>query len=90
MVAVDIRKQGGAAVITIPSAILKTLHLGVGERLELEIHDRGLMVRPISGMRKKRYSLDELLQGATPENMKTLNSETEWAREGEAVGLELA
>jgi antitoxin component of MazEF toxin-antitoxin module len=38
---------------------------------------------------RKRYKLNELLQGATPENLKAFHKETEWAREGESVGREL-
>jgi antitoxin ChpS len=89
MVAVDIRKQGGASVITIPSVILKSLHLEVGERLELEVQESGFVARPSSSLKKKRYTLAELLQGATPENMKALNDATDWARQGDAVGREL-
>lgn len=37
----------------------------------------------------KRYALNELLEGATPEFISELNHETEWAREGESVGREL-
>ena len=37
----------------------------------------------------KRYSLDELLEGCTPENVQSLNSETSWALEGTDIGKEL-
>lgn len=43
-----------------------------------------------SPKRGKRYSLAELLDGATLETMSALNTETSWARDGEAVGRELA
>ena len=39
--------------------------------------------------RRKRYSLTELLDGATHEIMSEINAETSWARDGEAVGREL-
>ena len=66
MITTHIRKQGGAAIITIPSDVLKILSIG-----------------------EKRYTLAELLQGATTKNMKILNEETEWSRKGKPVGREL-
>jgi predicted PolB exonuclease-like 3'-5' exonuclease len=38
---------------------------------------------------RKRYALNELLEGTSPEFISELNQETEWAREGDAVGREL-
>jgi len=39
--------------------------------------------------RRKRYTLSQLLQGATPKKMAALNAKTAWAREGKAVGREI-
>ena len=89
MVAVDIRKQGGAAVITIPSSILSTLNLKVGETLELQVQDHALLARPALKTKRKRYTIAELLRGADEESVRALNAETEWAREGAPVGREL-
>ena len=36
MITVNIRKQGGAAILTIPSDVLKMLDVEVGASLELE------------------------------------------------------
>lgn len=38
---------------------------------------------------KKHYSLDKLLEGITPENVRALVKETAWAREGILVGEEI-
>ena len=38
----------------------------------------------------RRYTLKELLRGTTPKNMATLNRQTAHARQGKAVGRELA
>jgi len=67
MITVNIRKQGGAAVITIPSDVLKILNLDVGSTLSLDITSKGFMARPLPPENRKRYSLAELLQGTTPE-----------------------
>lgn len=88
MITVHIRKQGGAAIITIPSHVLKMLHVDVGATLELDVSDKELIARPIRNITRKRYSLAELLDGTTPKGMKTLNKSTQWARDGKPVGRE--
>jgi antitoxin ChpS len=89
MITVNIRKQGGAAVITIPSDILKLLNIQVGSTLELDVNSKGFSARPINNPEFTRYSLVELLTGVTSEDMAKLNKETKWAREGKPVGREL-
>lgn len=82
-----IRRQGGAAVITLPPTLLKLLHLDVGAQLELNVVDGELIARPVVEPARKRYSLAELLEGS--EEMVELNKQAASAREGEAVGREL-
>ncbi|QXI28999.1 AbrB/MazE/SpoVT family DNA-binding domain-containing protein [Pseudomonas vanderleydeniana] len=82
-----IRRQGGAAVMTIPPTLLKLLHLDVGAQLELKVVDGELIAKPMIRPARKRYSLTELLQGA--EAIVELNAETAWAREGDPVGREI-
>ena len=86
MINVNIRKQGGAAIMTIPSNILKILGIGIGSTLELDITKDGFTAHPVT---HKRYTLSELLDGTTPDNIRSLNEATKWAREGEATGREL-
>ncbi|MBS0350485.1 MAG: AbrB/MazE/SpoVT family DNA-binding domain-containing protein [Proteobacteria bacterium] len=85
MMTVNIRKQGGAAIITIPSEVLKQLNIGVGSTLELSVTEQGFIAHPT---KRTRYTLKELLQGATSKNLKALNKETEWSREGKSIGRE--
>lgn len=87
MITVHIRKQGGAAIITIPSDVLKILNVDIGATLELDVTSKEFIARPVHAARK-RYSLNELLSGVTPKTMKALNKETKWARGGKAVGRE--
>lgn len=82
-----VRRQGGAAVMTIPPAFLRQLHLDVGSQLELSVVDGALVVKPMVRPARKRYSLAELLKGA--EHVAELNEETHWAREGGSVGREI-
>lgn len=82
-----IRRQGGAAVITLPPTLLKLLHLEVGAQLELNVVGGELIARPVIKPPRKRYSLAELLEGC--EDVAELNAQTAFAREGDPVGREL-
>ncbi|HEY1935049.1 MAG TPA: hypothetical protein VGG99_23845 [Acetobacteraceae bacterium] len=86
---VSIRRQGGAAIMTIPSDVLKALHLDVGAQMEVAVTADGFTARPQQKPNRRRYSLRELLRGATPKTMQRLQDETAWAREGSPVGREL-
>lgn len=88
MTTVNVRKQGGAAVVTIPANMMQLLHIEVGSKLELNVSEGVLTARPAA--HKRRYSLSELLQGVTPAKIAKLNAETAWAREGKPVGHEIA
>jgi antitoxin ChpS len=81
-----IRRQGGAAVMTIPPALLKLLDVEIGTQVSLSVAGGELIARPVTTSRK-RYSLNELLKGS--EAIAELNAETAWAREGQPVGREL-
>ena len=90
MLSMPLRKQGGAAIVTIPPSVLKSLDLKIGSELQMDVRDGTLVLVPVQAPKRKRYTLAQLLVGATPATIKALNSETAWAREGEAVGRELA
>ena len=75
--------------MTIPAEVMKQLKVDVGSALELEVLDGGFTARPAPSTGRRRYSLRELLRGATPDAVRQLNAETAWAREGEPVGREL-
>lgn len=82
-----IRRQGGAAVMTIPLAFLKLLDLHIGSEVELSVEAGELVAKPVPPLIRKRYSVTELLKGA--EFVAELNNETAWAREGDSVGREI-
>jgi antitoxin ChpS len=81
-----IRRQGGAAVVTIPPTVLKMMQVEIGDQLSLVVTDHQLVVRPVKS--KKRYKLSELLQGQ--EVISGLNAELAWAMEGDPVGHEIS
>ena len=70
-VTTKIRRQGGAAVMTIPPALLKMLGLEIGEQLTLEVDNGALVASPVRP-EKKRFTLAELLEGA--EEVAALNA----------------
>lgn len=82
-----IRKQGGAAVMTIPSALLRLMDVEIGTQVTLKVEGRKLVAKPVASARK-RYSLAELLKGG--EAVQRMNADVAWARDGEPVGHELA
>ena len=85
-----LRKQGGAAIVTIPPSVLKSLDLKIGVELQMDVRDGALVMVPAKPAKRKRYTLAQLLEGVTPKTVKALNEGTAWSREGDAVGRELA
>ena len=88
MLATKIRKQGGAAVVTLPAEVLRQLDAGIGEDLSIVVSQHTIILRPARSERR-RYNLEELLAGITEQNMQVLAEDTAWAREGAPVGREL-
>ena len=62
----------------------------VGAELQMEVREGALVMLPSKRPKRVRYSLAQLLEGATPASVKALKLETAWAREGDAQGRELA
>lgn len=85
-VTTKIRRQGGAAVVTIPPTVLKMMQVEVGDQLSLAVKNGELVARPLAA--RKRYKMSELLVGQ--EIVADLNADLAWAMEGEAVGHEIA
>lgn len=85
---VQIRKQGGAAIITLPPTVLKGLNSGVGDKLELDVID-GVLTAKIANLRlRKRYTLAELLEGVTPEFASEIRSSAQEWMDTPAIGQE--
>jgi antitoxin ChpS len=87
---VQVRKQGGAAIVTIPADLLKLIHAEVGTTMDLDVVDGALVARPRLPNTPRRYTLEELMRGVTPVMIESLAKDTEWFRESDAVGREIA
>lgn len=57
---------GGSLAVRIPQNLAKELHLAEGAEIDLDIVNGSLVMKPRI---RKRYSLDELINGITPENI---------------------
>jgi antitoxin MazE len=75
-----IAKWGNSLAVRIPQHLAKEIHLVEGSEVDLVVMGGELMVKPKS---RKCYSLEELVNEITPEN---LHAEID---SGEAVGNEV-
>lgn len=75
-----VAKWGNSLAVRIPQHLAKEMHLLEGAEIDLGVVDGALVIKP---RRRKRYSLDELIEGITPEN---LHAEVD---DGRAVGREI-
>ncbi len=58
-------KWGNSLAVRIPQNLAKEIHLAEGSAIDLGVVDGTLVMKPRI---QKRYSLDELVKGITPEN----------------------
>ncbi|MEG4166854.1 MULTISPECIES: AbrB/MazE/SpoVT family DNA-binding domain-containing protein [unclassified Microcoleus] len=63
-----IAKWGNSLAIRIPQNLAKEINLAEGSEVKLVLIDGKLTIEPIL---RRRYSLDELIEAMTPENVHT-------------------
>lgn len=78
---VQICKWGNSLAIRIPGTTAKQMRLKEGSELDLSLEGAKLVLRNPES--RPHYSLDELLEGITPDNV---HPETDW---GKPVGNEI-
>ncbi|HEY9695252.1 MAG TPA: AbrB/MazE/SpoVT family DNA-binding domain-containing protein [Oculatellaceae cyanobacterium] len=61
-----VTKWGNSLAVRIPQNLAKEIHVSEGSKVNIGVVDGTLVVKPRS---RKRYSLDELVKGITPENL---------------------
>ncbi len=74
MTSLAIRQSGGANIVSIPKAILKTLGLHVGSTLDLSIVDSKIVLTPVV----EKQSLADLLAGSVSEKLQLTKEDHEW------------
>ncbi len=75
---IKIARWGNSLGIRIPKQIAEQVQLNEGDEIEISTDENRLILIP----QKKKYTLEELLDGMTDEH---LHSEVDW---GESVGRE--
>ena len=63
-----IAKWGNSLAIRIPQNLAKEINLTEGSEVQLVLIDGKLTIEPIT---RRRYSLEELIEAMTPENVHT-------------------
>ncbi len=72
METLTIRKSGNANIVSIPKTLLKTLGLGEGDKLNVEIKDSKIILSPYDN------TLQSLLQDSAPASFEMLEEDIEW------------
>ncbi|MGF1903528.1 AbrB/MazE/SpoVT family DNA-binding domain-containing protein [Aliivibrio salmonicida] len=84
MGSVAIRQSGGANIVSIPKAIIKTLGLHVGSTLELSIQNDNIVLTP----KKEEMTLESLLADSPKASFRLTDEDKEWV-DAPSVGKEL-
>ena len=74
MTAVAVRQSGGANIVSIPKAIVNTLGLHVGSKLDLSIVDNRIVLTPI----EEELTLEALLAGSPKECFSVTEEDSQW------------
>ena len=84
MTQLSIRQSGGAAIVSLPKAVLKTLGLDVGSSLDLTIKGQSIVLSPF----KEEDTLESLLAGSPKENLVASDEDRVWIEE-KSIGKEI-
>ena len=76
-------KWGNSLAVRVPSAFAREIGAAEGKRAEMVVENGALVVRVARPRKHRRYRLEDLVKGITPENR---HSEVEW---GPPVGNEI-
>jgi antitoxin ChpS len=79
-----IRQSGGANIVSIPKAVLKTLDLQPGSSLELAIVDHKIVLTPVV----EQHTLEDLLAGSPKTKLAKTKEDREWLN-SKSVGKEV-
>ena len=72
---ISIRQSGGANIVSIPKAVLKSLGLQTGSSLDLAIENDRIVLTPV---REKTISLETLLNGSPADKLELNNEDKDW------------
>jgi len=69
-----IRKSGGANIISIPKAILKTLDLHTNSTVELSLENHKIVLTPVN----EKMTLEDLLAGSPKKRLALKKEDKDW------------
>ncbi len=84
MAAIVIRQSGGANIVSIPKAIVKTLGLHTGSKLNLSIQDNKIVLSPV----EEEPTLESLLAESPKECFAITDQDREWI-DAKPIGKEV-
>ena len=61
-----LKKVGGSLVMTVPAGARDALHLTAGQKLDIEVVEDTLVLKP-ANVRRPKYTLEELLADCDPD-----------------------
>ncbi|HAU5565789.1 TPA: MazF-MazE toxin-antitoxin system antitoxin MazE [Serratia fonticola] len=77
----NVKRWGNSPAVRIPATLMQALNLNIDDAVSIELVEGKLVIEPVR--HEVSYSLAELLDGVTAEN---LHDQVEW---GEPVGKEI-
>ncbi|MGK9469101.1 type II toxin-antitoxin system antitoxin MazE [Pantoea agglomerans] len=77
----NVKRWGNSPAIRIPATLMQALNLNIDDEIKIDLVEGKLIIEPVK--QEVSYSLEELLEGVTEEN---LHDPVEW---GEPVGKEI-
>ncbi|MEQ4543396.1 MAG: type II toxin-antitoxin system antitoxin MazE [Pantoea agglomerans] len=77
----NVKRWGNSPAIRIPATLMQALNLNIDDEIKIDLVEGKLIIEPVK--QEVAYSLAELLEGVTEEN---LHDPVEW---GEPVGKEI-
>jgi len=83
-ISISIRQSGGANIVSLPKAVVQTLGLSVGSKLDLTLEGNRIILTPSEEV----MTLEQLLAGSTKSDFTITEEDREWI-DVTSVGKEL-
>ena len=74
MTSIAVRQSGGANIVSIPKAVVQSLGLKVGSKLELSIEGQRIVLTPVD----EAHDLETLLAGSPKSCFAVTEEDREW------------
>lgn len=65
---VQFQKWGNSLAVRVPQVVAREIGAAEGKSADMTVENGALIVRPTARRRKRKYRLEDLVAGITPEN----------------------